>query len=54
MCSILVFLTEDGARAAKYLEEMADGVDSSQADLARLLVKQMNDASACQHPMKPL
>ncbi|KAJ7875109.1 hypothetical protein B0H14DRAFT_2568884 [Mycena olivaceomarginata] len=37
MCSILVFLTEDGARAAKYLEEMADGVDSSQADLARLL-----------------
>ncbi|KAJ7805628.1 hypothetical protein B0H14DRAFT_2611206 [Mycena olivaceomarginata] len=47
MCSILVFLTEDGARAAKYLEEMADGVDGSQADLACLLVKQMNDASAC-------
>ncbi|KAJ7923946.1 hypothetical protein B0H13DRAFT_41650 [Mycena leptocephala] len=47
MCSILVFLTEDGARAAKYLEEMADGVNGSQADLARLLVKQMNDASAC-------
>ncbi|KAJ7882880.1 hypothetical protein B0H13DRAFT_1890649 [Mycena leptocephala] len=37
MCSILVFLTEDGARAAKYLEEMADGIDGSQANLGCLL-----------------
>ncbi|KAJ7459567.1 hypothetical protein B0H11DRAFT_2059038 [Mycena galericulata] len=44
--SILVFLTEDEANMSQHLDEMVDGVGGSQDELARLLVKQINDAAA--------
>ncbi|KAJ7503454.1 hypothetical protein B0H11DRAFT_2274097 [Mycena galericulata] len=44
--SISNFLVQDKAIMYKYLDDMVDGVDGSQNELARLLVKQINDAAA--------